>query len=58
MRLTFRWKEKIIGLELNIGEYVGATLGINYAQGFKLNVDLYSVDVDDVAPPTIYLSHV
>ena len=34
------------------------TLGINYAQGFECNVDLYSVDVDDVAPPIVYLSHV
>jgi hypothetical protein len=25
-------------------------------QGFDLNVDLHSVDVDDVAPPTIKLS--
>ena len=31
-------------------------LGTNYAQGFDLNVDLDSVDVDDVAPPTIKLS--
>ena len=34
------------------------TLGINYAQGFECNVDLYSVDVDDVAQPIVYLSHV
>ena len=33
-----------------------ATLGVNHAQGFDLNVDLHSVDVDDVAPPTIKLS--
>jgi hypothetical protein len=31
-------------------------LGINYAQDFDLNVDLHSVDVDDVAPPTVKLS--
>jgi hypothetical protein len=31
-------------------------LGVNHAQGFDLNVDLHSVDVDDVAPPTIKLS--
>ena len=30
--------------------------GINYAQGFDLNVDLHSVDVDDIAPPTTKLS--
>jgi hypothetical protein len=35
---------------------VDVDLGINYAQGFDLNVDLHSVDVDDVAPPTIKLS--
>jgi hypothetical protein len=44
---------------------VDATLGINYAQGFDLNVDLHLVDVDlhlvdvdDVAPPTVKLSNV
>ena len=31
-------------------------LGINYAQGFDFNVHSHSVDVDDVAPPTIKLS--
>ena len=31
-------------------------MGINYAQGFDLNIDLHSVDVDDVAPPTVKLS--
>ena len=31
-------------------------LGISHAQGFDLNVDLHSVDVDDVVPPTIKLS--
>jgi hypothetical protein len=31
-------------------------LGINHAQGFDLIVNLHSVDVDDVAPPTIKLS--
>jgi hypothetical protein len=35
---------------------VDGALGINYAQGFDLNVDLHSVDVDDVTPPTIKLS--
>ena len=31
-------------------------LGTNYAQDFDLNVALDSVDVDDIAPPTIKLS--
>jgi hypothetical protein len=35
---------------------VDATLGINYAQGFDLNVGLRPIDVDDVAPPTLKLS--
>jgi hypothetical protein len=37
---------------------VDVALGINYTQleGFDLNVDLHSVDVDDVAPPTVKLS--
>ena len=30
-------------------------LGINYAQDFDLNVNLNSIDVDDVAPPTVKL---
>jgi hypothetical protein len=50
--------EDIIELELSIDELVDATLGINHAQGFDLNVDVHSVDVDDVAPPTIKLSDV
>ena len=49
-------REEIIELELNIDELVDVALGINYAQGFDLNVDMHSVDVDDVAPPTIKLS--
>ena len=48
--------EKIIELELNSDELVNVALGFNYAQGFDLNVDMYSVDVNDVAPPTIKLS--
>jgi hypothetical protein len=48
--------EEIIDLELNSHELVDAALGINHAQGFDLNVDLHSVDVDDVAPPTVQLS--
>ena len=40
-------------LELSTNELVDATLGINYAQGFDLNVDLHSVNVDDVAPPIV-----
>ena len=47
---------KKLELELNTDELVDVALGINYAQGFDLNVDLHSVDVDDVAPPTIELS--
>ena len=31
-------------------------MGIYYAQAFDLNFNLHSVDVDDVAPPTIWLS--
>ena len=48
--------EEIIELELNTHELVDASLGINHAQGFDLNVDLHSIDVDDVAPPTVELS--
>jgi hypothetical protein len=45
-------------LELSLDELVDVTLEINYAQGFDLNVDLNSVDVNDVAPPTIKLTDV
>jgi hypothetical protein len=48
--------EDIIELELSIDELVDATLGINHAQGFDLNVDLHSVDVGDVAPPIVKFS--
>jgi hypothetical protein len=48
-------REEIIELELSIDELVDAALGINHAQGFDLNVDLHSIDVDDVTPPTIKL---
>jgi hypothetical protein len=60
LRLIFRRTEgeDIIELELSIDELVDAALGINHAQGFDLNVDLHSVDVDDVAPPTVKLSDV
>ena len=37
-------------LELNTNELMDVALGINYAQCFDLNIDLYSIDVDDVAP--------
>ena len=42
-------REEIIELELNVDELVDVTLGINHAQGFDLNFDLHSIDVDDVA---------
>ena len=45
--------EEIIELELSVDELVDVALGINYAQGFDLFIDLHLVDVDDVAPPTI-----
>jgi hypothetical protein len=37
---------------LSIDELVDVALKINFAQGFVLNIDILSVDVDDVAPPT------
>ena len=51
-------REYISELILSIDKLVDATLGIKHAQGFDLNVDLHSVDVDDVVPPTIKLSDV
>ena len=34
-------------------KYIHFHLGTSYAQNFDFNVDLHSVDVDDVAPPTL-----
>ena len=48
--------EEILELELNTHELVDVALGINYAQGFDLKIELHSVDVDDVAPSTVKLS--
>jgi hypothetical protein len=48
--------KEIIELILNIDKLVDAALGIKHAQGFDLNVDLHSINVDDVAPPTVKLS--
>ena len=44
--------EEITQLELNTNELVDVALGINYSQGFDLNIDMHSIDVDDVAPHT------
>ena len=43
---------------MSTDELVDVALGTNYAQDFVLNVDLDSVDVDDVAPPTLKLCDV
>ena len=51
-------EEETTELELSTNELVDVPLGSNYAQSFYLNVGLHSVDVDDVAPPTIKLSDV
>jgi hypothetical protein len=45
--------EEITVLELSIDELLDAALGTDHAQGFDLNVDLHSIDVDDVAPLTV-----
>ena len=42
--------------ERGTDELVDVALGTNYAQDFDLDCELHSVDVDDVAPPTITLS--
>jgi hypothetical protein len=45
--------EEITELGLSTDELVDDALGINYAQGFDLNVELHSINVNDVASPTI-----
>jgi hypothetical protein len=44
---------EITELELSTNELVDDASGINYAQGFDLNVDMHSINVDDVAPSTV-----
>ena len=41
-------------LELSVDELVDVALGTNYARDFDLSLD--SIDVHDVAPPTLELS--
>ena len=48
--------KEITELELNTDDLVDVVLETNYAQEFYLNVDLESLDVDDVAPPIVKLS--
>ena len=48
--------EEINERESSIDDLVDVALGIIYAQGFDLNVDQHSIDVDDVVAPTIKLS--
>ena len=48
--------EEIIEIEMRTNELVDVALGIKYAQGFDLYAGLHSVDVDDVAPPTVKFS--
>jgi hypothetical protein len=48
--------EEITKLELSTDKLVDPAFGITHTQGFDLNVDLHSIDVDDVAPPAIKLS--
>ena len=50
--------EENIELELSIDELVDVAFGINYAQGFDINVDIHLVDMDDVASPIAKLSDV
>ena len=47
--------EELTKLELSTNELVDGALGTSYAQDLDFNVDLHSVDVDDVAQPTVKL---
>jgi hypothetical protein len=47
----------ITELESNIDELANASSETNYAQDFDLTIDLDPIDVDNVAPPTVKLSH-
>ena len=49
-------REENFGPKLSIDESVDVALGTNSAQDFNLDVDLDSLDVDDVALPTVKLS--
>ena len=48
--------EEILELELSIDEFVDIALETDFAQDFDLNVDLHSLDVDDVSPPIVKLN--
>ena len=37
---------------MSIDELVDVTLGTNFAKDFYLNVDMDSINVNDVAPPS------
>ena len=41
---------------MSVDELVDVALRINYGQGFDLNVDLHSIDVNDVALLVVKLS--
>ena len=47
-----------VSLSNHYCEVVNGALGTNYVQHSDFNVDLHSVDVDDVASPKIKLSDV
>ena len=44
-----------IEVELINDELVDVALRTNYVKDFDLNVDLHSINVDDVAPPALKL---
>jgi hypothetical protein len=45
--------ENITELDLSIDKLGTVHIGINYAQGCDLNVDMHSIDVESRAPPTL-----
>ena len=49
--------EEITNQEVSIDELVDVALGAKLGQDFAVNVDLQSINVDDVAPPTLKLSN-
>ena len=50
--------EKLSLLELRIDELGDVAFGLNYAQGFDLNVDMHSIDVDNVDMHSIDVDNV
>ena len=57
LKLAFKWtRKRLLSQNWRTGELVDVALDTCYAQDFDHDFDIHSIDVDDVAPPTVNLS--